>query len=332
MLGGAIVGKEAASVGTWQHRVFLASQYIGLNDPLDDLSKNDEAFELFGPIDNTSHQCSGYLKTAEDGLCVPCPDDKPLWWLILRWLKMMMLKIARSYHAKPLILIIAPLFVGLYIGYWLGSRSRPPKQFNAAARNGSQSNQMLTRLRGWVSVICFYLSGCFAENPSPLAEAHKNDRFLDQSKSLEKKSISVSTDDGISLQTREGKVRENLRSNADTYRESGVDVSQVPRHVAVIMDGNRRYGKAKYGSASKGHWDGSSKLIEFSKWCIAEQVSVLTVYAFSTENWNRDPAEVASLMAIFSKYCDELRVEALKRNMKILVLSTDSSRVSEVVP
>ena len=68
MLGGEIVGvgKEAASECIWRHRVFLASQYIGLNDPADDLSKNDEAFELFGLIDNTSHQCSGYPKTVED--------------------------------------------------------------------------------------------------------------------------------------------------------------------------------------------------------------------------------------------------------------------------
>jgi undecaprenyl diphosphate synthase len=62
-------------------------------------------------------------------------------------------------------------------------------------------------------------------------------------------------------------------------------------------------------------------------------ISMLTVhvYAFSTENWNRDPAEVASLMAMFSRYSDELRVDPLKQNMKILVLSTDLSRFCEVV-
>lgn len=68
--------------------------------------------------------------------------------------------------------------------------------------------------------------------------------------------------------------------------------------------------------------------MDFAKWCIAEGIEVLSVYAFSTENWNRDPAEVASLMAIFAKYCDELRVEALERNIRIHVLSTDIERVS----
>jgi undecaprenyl pyrophosphate synthase len=138
------------------------------------------------------------------------------------------------------------------------------------------------------------------------------------------------TKDELVQKDREDGVRTNLKSDADTQRESEVHVSMVPQHVAVIMDGNRRYGKAKYGNVSKGHWDGSSKLVEFAKWCIAEKVSVLTVYAFSTENWNRDPAEVASLMAIFAKYSNELRVEALKRNIKMLVLSTDYDRVSAV--
>lgn len=95
------------------------------------------------------------------------------------------------------------------------------------------------------------------------------------------------------------------------------------------MDGNRRYGRAKYGDVSRGHWDGSSKLVEFAKWCVAEEISVLTVYAFSTENWNREPSEIRALMTIFSEYCDELRVEALKRNIRIHVLSTDTSRVSQ---
>lgn len=71
--------------------------------------------------------------------------------------------------------------------------------------------------------------------------------------------------------------------------------------------------------------------MDFAKWCIAEGIRVLTVYAFSTENWNRDPSEVASLMAIFAKYCDELRVEALERNIRIHVLSTEYERVSSLV-
>jgi len=133
------------------------------------------------------------------------------------------------------------------------------------------------------------------------------------------------------LWTKENETRSHLKSNAGTQRESDVPSELVPRHIAVIMDGNRRYGKSKYGSVAKGHWDGSSKLVEFAKWCIAEQIAVLTVFAFSSENWKRDPAEIASLMQIFAKYCDELRVEAIERNIKIMVLSTDYEKIPRQV-
>jgi hypothetical protein len=122
-------------------------------------------------------------------------------------------------------------------------------------------------------------------------------------------------------------VRRQLESRPVSKRESGVDIDQIPKHIAVIMDGNRRYGKSRYGSASRGHWDGSSKLIEFAKWCIAEQIAVLTVFAFSTENWNRGQSEVDSLMEIFLTHCDELLVEALKRGIRIFVLSSDRTLV-----
>ena len=51
-------------------------------------------------------------------------------------------------------------------------------------------------------------------------------------------------------------------------------------------------------------------------------VEMLTVYAFSTENWNRDPYEVTTLMTIFSKYADSFKTEALSRNVRVRVLST----------
>ena len=93
------------------------------------------------------------------------------------------------------------------------------------------------------------------------------------------------------------------------------------------MDGNRRYGQSKYGSALRGHWDGSKTLVDFAKWCMAEGIQVLTVYAFSTENWNRSASEISSLMKIFCKYCDELRVEALEKGIQLRVLSTDTEKI-----
>ena len=48
------------------------------------------------------------------------------------------------------------------------------------------------------------------------------------------------------------------------------------------------------------------------------------MYAFSTENWSRDAAEISALMNIFCKYCDEIRVEALKKSIRVKVLSTET--------
>ena len=128
-----------------------------------------------------------------------------------------------------------------------------------------------------------------------------------------------------SLQEREEQTRNDMQRI--DHRQSGVDLGDVPRHIAVIMDGNRRYGESKYGHATRGHWDGSKTLIEFSKWCISEGVQVLTVYAFSTENWDRDPHEISALMSIFRKYCDELRLEAIQWGIRIRVLVTESERI-----
>ena len=130
-------------------------------------------------------------------------------------------------------------------------------------------------------------------------------------------------------ETDEDALRTELNRTDDpaSQRQSTVPLSLLPKHIAVIMDGNRRYGLSKYGNKSRGHYDGSSKLIEFAKWCLIEHIPILTVYAFSTENWNRPQAEIDSLMEIFITHCDELRIESQKRNIRVVVLSTDTCKV-----
>jgi len=73
------------------------------------------------------------------------------------------------------------------------------------------------------------------------------------------------------------------------------------------MDGNRRYGRAHLSSANAGHKAGGEKIIDFTRWCREEGIRQLTVYAFSTENWNRPKKEVDLLMLMFVKYCGEVR-------------------------
>ena len=96
----------------------------------------------------------------------------------------------------------------------------------------------------------------------------------------------------------------------------------VPRHIAVIMDGNRRYGRKTHGDPLRGHWVGGQTLVDFVQWCMEDGVEILTVYAFSSENWNRDATEIDTLMSIFSKYSETLLKEATEKNVKVKILST----------
>lgn len=57
---------------------------------------------------------------------------------------------------------------------------------------------------------------------------------------------------------------------------------KIPKHIAVIMDGNRRFGVEKYGEATRGHRDGSQTLVHFVEWCQKAGIQALTVFAFST--------------------------------------------------
>lgn len=107
--------------------------------------------------------------------------------------------------------------------------------------------------------------------------------------------------------------------------------SNGPKHIAVIMDGNRRYGRQKHNDPLRGHWDGGQTLVNFCDWCAKDGVKQLTVYAFSTENWGRDKIEVDTLMSIFSKYAEKMRVEAISRNVCVRIITTDNTRLTGTI-
>lgn len=65
--------------------------------------------------------------------------------------------------------------------------------------------------------------------------------------------------------------------------------------------------------------------MDFIQWCMLDGIEIATVYAFSTENWNRDPSEVNTLMSIFAKYAESLTVEASTRNVRVRIFSTGRS-------
>lgn len=77
-----------------------------------------------------------------------------------------------------------------------------------------------------------------------------------------------------------------------------LDLEKVPRHIAIIMDGNRRWAKQNGLPLMMGHWEGAETLMEIVRAASELGVKTLTVFAFSTENWQRSDAEVQELMRL----------------------------------
>jgi len=84
---------------------------------------------------------------------------------------------------------------------------------------------------------------------------------------------------------------------------------KIPQHVAFIMDGNRRYAKRESISRKDGHSKGFDKLTEVLQWCYELHIPEVTLYAFSLENFKREPDEVEALMGIFKEKIERLLQE-----------------------
>jgi undecaprenyl diphosphate synthase len=93
----------------------------------------------------------------------------------------------------------------------------------------------------------------------------------------------------------------------------GIELEKIPRHIAIIMDGNGRWAKEKGLPRIEGHKRGADSLRETIKTCMELGVKYLTVYAFSTENWNRPKTEVSFLMNLLSMTIDN-ELEQLNKN------------------
>lgn len=96
----------------------------------------------------------------------------------------------------------------------------------------------------------------------------------------------------------------------------------IPKHVAVIMDGNRRYAAELGLMTEEGHRKGRDKLEEMLDWCMELKIKVLTVYAFSTENIRREPEEIDFLMNLFREnfktMAEDARVHKYKIRVKVI--------------
>ena len=105
-----------------------------------------------------------------------------------------------------------------------------------------------------------------------------------------------------------------------------VDKTRVPRHVAIIMDGNGRWAKAKLQRRIYGHQHAMQAVHEATEAAAELGCEYLTVYAFSTENWNRPQEEVEGLMELLIKAVIEETPTMMKNNVRLETIG-DTSRI-----
>ena len=98
------------------------------------------------------------------------------------------------------------------------------------------------------------------------------------------------------------------------------EIANLPEHIAIIMDGNRRWAKEHDLETKQGHKQGAKTLENIVRYANKIGIKYLTVYAFSTENWKRTKEEVGALMLLLQNYLDDFPKRADTENIKIKVL------------
>ncbi|MBO4564494.1 MAG: isoprenyl transferase [Bacteroidaceae bacterium] len=107
-----------------------------------------------------------------------------------------------------------------------------------------------------------------------------------------------------------------------------LDLNRIPRHIAIIMDGNGRWAKARGMERTFGHQQGAQQVHEIMEEAVNLGVDYLTLYTFSTENWNRPIEEVATLMALVLQH---LEVELFMKNNARFKVIGDFGRLPQIV-
>lgn len=200
----------------------------------------------------------------------------------------------RDSLVQPLLFVVLPLLFGLLIGMWLG-KQQSRQQKSLASIISSWLSSVVSITKFWVK--------------------------FQVGSSTKKKDVVVPHTNGSGA-------TELKKNYVDTPVESGCDLDDVPKHVAVIMDGNRRYGKRMYGKGSMGHFDGGQKALQVIEWLSTEGCKALTLYAFSTENWNRESDEIDTLMGLFLQFVeDDLRPVVFNRKVRVMHICTDETNM-----
>ena len=108
-----------------------------------------------------------------------------------------------------------------------------------------------------------------------------------------------------------------------------IDAARIPRHVAIIMDGNGRWAKAKGLPRTAGHQEGVETVKKITEEAVRLGVKYLTLYTFSTENWNRPVDEVAALMSLLMDSIEEETF--MKNNISFRIIGDTAKLPVEVL-
>lgn len=108
-----------------------------------------------------------------------------------------------------------------------------------------------------------------------------------------------------------------MNSKAALSGLTDLDRDKLPRHVAVIMDGNGRWAKKRLLNRIRGHEKGVDVVREIVRACRRIGIPVLTLYAFSTENWQRPKSEVMALMSLLERFLVSEKQEMLSSNIRL---------------
>lgn len=114
-------------------------------------------------------------------------------------------------------------------------------------------------------------------------------------------------------------------------QKAGLDPLRLPRHIAIIPDGNRRWAKKQLQNPIAGHRSGANVLIEIVKAAKELGIKAITFYMFSTENWNRSKEEISSLMWLLQEFLRENLNEMLEYDVRLCTIGDLSALPKEAL-
>jgi len=108
-----------------------------------------------------------------------------------------------------------------------------------------------------------------------------------------------------------------LNSSSSPAGDTILDPAKLPRHVAIIMDGNGRWARQRLLNRIKGHEKGAETVRTIVRTSRELGIGILTLYAFSTENWQRPKTEIAALMELLNRFLISERSEMMENNIRL---------------